>query len=78
MQDGESWLQSGNQQRAVLITEFSSAHKPFQRDIFAHITNPMANVLQSAEGASAVTAIWSIVLAEMCSDVVGSKSMMFP
>lgn len=41
-------------------------------------TNPIANVRQSADGASAVTAIWSIVLAEMCSEVVGSKSMMFP
>lgn len=41
-------------------------------------TYPMANVLQSADGASAVTAIWSIVLAEMCSEVVGSKRMIFP
>lgn len=38
----------------------------------------MANVRQSAAGAIAVTIIWSIVLADMCSDVVGSNSIMFP
>lgn len=39
---------------------------------------PMAYVLQSAAGAKAVIGIWSIVLAEMCSEVVGSKRMTFP
>jgi len=38
----------------------------------------MANVLQSAAGAIAVMAIWSIVLAERCSDVVGSNMMTLP
>ena len=38
----------------------------------------MAKVRQSAAGASAVTAIWSIVRKEMCSDVSGSKSMIVP
>ncbi len=38
----------------------------------------MANVLQSAAGEMAVIAIWSIVLAERCSDVVGSKRITFP
>ncbi len=38
----------------------------------------MANVLQSAAGEMAVMAIWSIVLAERCSDVVGSKRITFP
>lgn len=38
----------------------------------------MANVLQSFDGAIDVTGIWSNVLDEMCSDVVGSKSMMPP
>ena len=38
----------------------------------------MAYVLQSAAGAKAVIGIWSIVLAEICSDVVGSKRMTFP
>lgn len=38
----------------------------------------MANVLQSEEGAMDVMAIWSRVLAEMCSEVVGSKSMTLP
>lgn len=38
----------------------------------------MAKVLQSAEGAIDVTGIWSKVLDEMCSDVVGSKSTMAP
>lgn len=41
-------------------------------------TYPIANVLQSADGAKAVTAIWSMVLDEMCSDVVGSKRITFP
>lgn len=41
-------------------------------------TYPIAKVLQSADGANAVTAIWSIVLAEICSEVVGSKRIMFP
>lgn len=43
-----------------------------------HHSYPMANVLQSADGASAVTAIWSMVLDEMCSEVVGSKRIMLP
>ena len=38
----------------------------------------MAKVRQSADGANEVTAIWSSVLEEMCSDVLGSKSIMFP
>jgi len=38
----------------------------------------MAYVLQSAAGAKAVIGIWSIVLAEMCSDVVGSNKITFP
>lgn len=41
-------------------------------------THPMANVRQSDEGANAVTAIWSIVREEMCSEVVGSNRMMLP
>jgi hypothetical protein len=41
-------------------------------------TNPIAYVRQSAAGARAVIGIWSIVLAEMCSDVVGSKRITFP
>lgn len=41
-------------------------------------THPMANVRQSAAGAIAVTAIWSIVLEEMCSHVCGSKRVMLP
>src|SRR5438477_11375826 len=44
----------------------------------ARPTHPIAYVRQSAAGARAVTAIWSMVLAEMCSDVAGSKRMMFP
>jgi hypothetical protein len=40
--------------------------------------HPIANVLQSAAGEMALMAIWSIVLAERCSDVVGSKRMTFP
>lgn len=42
------------------------------------VSYPIAYVLQSAAGAKAVIGIWSIVLAEMCSDVVGSKRMTFP
>lgn len=38
----------------------------------------MANVLQSPDGARAVTAIWSIVLAETCSEVAGSNRMIVP
>ncbi len=38
----------------------------------------MAKVRQSAAGARAVTAIWSIVRDEMCSEVSGSNSIMFP
>jgi hypothetical protein len=38
---------------------------------------PMANVLQSAAGASAVIGS-NIVLADMCSDVVGSKRITLP
>jgi hypothetical protein len=38
----------------------------------------MANVRQSADGANAVTAIWSIVLEETCSDVDGSNMIMLP
>jgi len=41
-------------------------------------TYPIANVRQSDAGASAVTAIWSIVLVEICSDVVGSNRIMLP
>jgi hypothetical protein len=41
-------------------------------------THPIAYVLQSAAGARAVIGIWSIVLAEMCSEVVGSKRITFP
>ena len=41
-------------------------------------TYPMAKVLQSAAGAMAVIAIWSMVLADMCSDVVGSKRITLP
>jgi hypothetical protein len=40
-------------------------------------THPMAKVLQSAAGANAVMGS-KIVLAERCSDVEGSKRMMFP
>lgn len=40
-------------------------------------TNPIANVLQSAAGANAVMGS-NMVLAERCSDVEGSKRMMFP
>lgn len=39
---------------------------------------PIAKVLQSPPGASAVTAIWSMVLAETCSEVAGSNKMMVP
>ncbi len=39
---------------------------------------PIAKVLQSAAGARAVIAIWSMVLAEICSEVVGSKRITFP
>lgn len=39
---------------------------------------PIANVRQSEEGARDVIAIWSIVLNEICSEVVGSKRMIFP
>ena len=42
------------------------------------VAYPMAKVLQSAAGASDVIAIWSIVLAEMCSEVVGSNRITFP
>ena len=42
------------------------------------ITYPMAYVRQSADGASAVIGIWSIVLAEMCSEVMGSNKITFP
>lgn len=38
----------------------------------------MAKVLQSAAGAMAVMDIWSMVLAEMCSDVVGSNWITLP
>lgn len=38
----------------------------------------MAKVRQSPDGAREVTAIWSRVLAERCSDVVGSKRMTDP
>ena len=41
-------------------------------------TYPMAKVRQSEDGAKAVTAIWSRVLDEMCSEVSGSKSMILP
>lgn len=50
----------------------------FSPIVLINDTYPMANVRQSADGARAVTAIWSMVRAEMCSDVVGSKSIMFP
>lgn len=46
--------------------------------VYGEMTYPMAKVLQSAAGASDVIAIWSIVLAEMCSEVVGSKRITFP
>ncbi len=39
---------------------------------------PMANVLQSAAGAKDVTAIWSSVLTDRCSEVCGSKVMISP
>lgn len=39
---------------------------------------PIANVLQSDEGANDVTGIWSKVLDEICSDVVGSNSIILP
>lgn len=41
-------------------------------------TYPIANVRQSADGAIAVTAIWSIVREEICSEVVGSKRIILP
>lgn len=47
-------------------------------EVLIHNTNPIAKVRQSADGANAVTAIWSIVLAEICSEVVGSNSIIFP
>lgn len=50
----------------------------FTMPVRVHQAYPIANVLQSAAGASAVTAIWSIVLEEICSDVVGSNRMMLP
>lgn len=40
--------------------------------------NPIAYVLQSAAGASEVIGIWSIVLAEICSDVDGSNNITLP
>lgn len=40
-------------------------------------TNPIAKVLQSAAGANAVIGS-NIVLAERCSEVEGSKSIMLP
>jgi hypothetical protein len=43
-----------------------------------HSTYPMAYVLQSAAGANAVIGIWSIVLAEICSEVDGSNKITFP
>lgn len=42
------------------------------------MTDPIAYVLQSAAGASAVIGIRSIVRAEMCSEVDGSNNMIFP
>lgn len=45
--------------------------------ILPDITYPMAKVLQSAEGASAVMGS-KIVRAEMCSDVEGSNNIMLP
>lgn len=39
---------------------------------------PIAYVLQSAAGDKAVIGIWSNVLAEMCSDVVGSNNITLP
>jgi hypothetical protein len=39
---------------------------------------PIAKVLQSEDGASAVTGIWSSVRVDRCSDVDGSKSMILP
>lgn len=41
-------------------------------------TYPIAYVRQSADGAIEVIGIWSIVLAEMCSEVDGSKRITFP
>jgi hypothetical protein len=41
-------------------------------------THPIANVRQSDDGANAVTATWSIVLAETCSDVEGSNMTIRP
>ena len=39
---------------------------------------PIAYVLQSAAGAKAVIGIWSIVLADICSEVEGSNKITFP
>lgn len=77
MQDGKSGLQCCNKQRAILVSSSVSA-RFFSPGGIVNATHPIAKVLQSADGANAVTAIWSIVLAEMCSEVVGSKRMMFP
>ncbi len=81
MQYREPRLECSNQQRAVLVAKMvvdvSSNFIASSKGGGAN-TNPIAKVLQSAAGAMAETAIWSIVLDEMCSDVVGSKRITFP
>lgn len=75
MQYCESGLKSGNDKRAVLVSG-SSQRRHYAK--YASTNYPIAKVLQSAAGANAVIGIWSMVRADMCSEVMGSKRITFP
>ena len=84
VQNGEPRLESGNEERPILVPAHEGwgldyeASETMSIHICKTVAYPMAKVLQSAAGASDVIAIWSIVLAEMCSEVVGSNRITFP
>lgn len=68
-------LNSCNQYRAIHITVKTGQSRLVKFKKWK--SYPMANVLQSGAGASAVTGS-NIVLAETCSDVEGSNKMTLP
>lgn len=77
VKNGKGRLQSCNQYGSIEVTGASQWKGAQEMDQKLSGTHPMANVLQSAAGASAVMGS-KMVLAERCSDVEGSKSMMLP
>ena len=74
MKDCEGWLEGCNKDRAI---EISSRSQPGHHSLRQGLSYPIAKVLQSDEGASAVIGS-KMVRAAMCSEVEGSNKIMLP